>query len=445
MARRTSLLRPSLTAWFDADAQQAYTLTDDWLVYATDERTLQGTLDRIENGGVSLADDASFTAARTALPERRFTSFYLNARRGAELWDDVVGSELSGLAPGMVGPAAFAEQAPDWVAGSGAWIERGMVMEVVTPTVSTFGLTTGGLTTVELQDPARLLPVDTLAFMAGAFDPDVDHWRTALREHVLVDLLPDPLLIDQINDGVDEMASGNAPELADDATLADVLDLVFWVVQDMTGIDLEADFFDHLSGQAILAVRDFDFDAVADDPAANAIDVMALLSYRDGAGDGLADTMDQIANLLRNHVGLAASSVDVGADDDARVFDLGRLGALVGGPIGYRPGYVLHDQYLTLGTTENALEIVVTRQNGQAESLSSDAEYRRAADKLRSGGQFLGYIDVQRIIGHLDGDDLDLEQDQYDLLREGLGVVAVSSSVGEEYSRGAAVLTLFPK
>ena len=429
-----------IDTWVDENAYQAYALADDWLVYATDENALKGTLDRIENSGDSLADDANFLAAQAALPERRFTSFYLNYRLGAELLDDVVGSELDFLAPGMVGPTAFAEQAPDWVAGSAAWVERGIVMEVATPTVSTFGLET-----VELQDPAPLLPVDTLGSMAGAFDPDVDHWRTALREHLLVDLLPDPFLIDEVNDGVDEMASGNAPELDADATLADVLDLVFWLVHDVTGIDLEADFFDHLSGQAILAVRDFDFDAVADDPAVNAIDVVAMLSYREDARDGLSNTMDEVANLLRDHVGVAASSVDVGADADATVFDIGLLGALVGGPIGYRPGYVLHDQYLTLGTTENALEMVVQRQNGEVESLSSDAEYRRAADELGSGGQFLGYVDVQRIVRQLDADDLDLEQDQYDLLREGLGVVAFGSSVAEDYSRGAAALTLFPQ
>ena len=111
--------------------------------------------------------------------------------------------------------------------------------------------------------------------------------------------MPDPQFIDEINAGVAEMASGNAPELDADATLADALDLMFWLVSDFTGIDLEADFFDHLSGQAILAVRGFDFDAVADDPAANAIAVVAMLSYREGARDRLADTMDEVANLLR--------------------------------------------------------------------------------------------------------------------------------------------------
>ena len=428
-----------VNTWVDADAYQAYALADDWLVYATDEGTLYETLNRIEDGGDALAGDANFTAARAALPERRFASFYLNYRQGVELLDDVVGSEFGVLAPGMVGPGALAEQAPDWVAGSAAWIERGMMMEVVAPTVSTFGLEVA-----ELQDPAGLVPVDTLGFVAGAFDPEVDHWRTALGEHDLAGLLPDAQFIDEINDGVAEMASGDAPQLHAGATLADVLDLAFWLVNDFTGIDLEADFFDHLSGQAILAVRDFDFGAVADDAVANAVDVVAMLSYREGAGDGLTDTMDEVANLLRDHIGMETSSLDVGADDDATVFDLGLLGIMAGGPIGYRPGYVLHDRYLTLGTTENALATTVDVQNGEVESLSSDAEYRRAADELGSGGQFLGYVDVQRIV-QFEADDLELEPDEYDLLREGLGVVVFGSSVAEDYSRGAAVLTLFPE
>ena len=56
-------------------------------------------------------------------------------------------------------------------------------MEVVSPTASSLGLET-----VELQDPTNLLPADTLGFMAGAFDPDVDHWREALREYYFADL-----------------------------------------------------------------------------------------------------------------------------------------------------------------------------------------------------------------------------------------------------------------
>ena len=428
--------------WVDESKYQAYALTDDWLVYATDEKTLTAMLDRIEDdgGGDSLADNANFVAAQGALPERRFSSFYLDYRQGLALFEEAIGGALGPLMPGIVGPAAFAEQAPDWVAGSTGWVERGVTVEVVSPTVSTFGLET-----VELQDPANLLPADTLGFMAGAFDPDVDHWRTALREYALADLLPYPGLIDEINAGVAEMASGNPPELQPDATLAEALDLGFWLVQDFSGIDLETDFFDHLSGQAILAVRDFDFDAVADDPAANAIDAVAMLSYREDGKDGLADTMDEVAGLLETYVGMSANPVDVGADDDATVFDLGLLGMAIGSNVGYQPGYVLHDQYLTIGTTQDALATIVERQNGEGDTLSSDTAYRRAVANLAAGGQFLGFVDVRRIIGQLKAEDLELEPEEYRILQEGLGVVAFNSAVGEDYNRGTVVLTLFPE
>ena len=422
--------------WADENALQAYAVTRDWLVFTTDLETLESILARIDDeGGESLADTPEFQAARAALPERRFSSIYVDYEQVLELSTDFAAGLI-----GMPGPAVFADQSPGWVAGSAGWVERGVTMEMVSPTVSTLGLDI-----VELQDPANLLPTDTLGFMAGAFDPNVDHWRTALGEYDLDGLLPYPGVINDINDAVDEMAGGNAPELDTDSTLADALDLGFWLVKDLTGIDLETDFFDHLSGQAILAVRDFDFDAVADDPTANAVDVVAMLSYRKDGKEGLADTMDKVGDLLQEQAGLEASSVDLGADDDATVFDLGLLGMMMGGPIGYRPGYVLHDQYLTVGTTESALAAVVERQNGEGDSLSSDAEYQRATAHLATDGQFLGYVDVRRIVAQLEADDLDLEPEEYRILREGIGVAAFSSTTGEDYTRGAATLTLFPE
>ena len=84
-------------------------------------------------------------------------------------------------------------------------------------------------------------------------------------------------------------------------------------------------------------------------------------------------------------------------------------------------------------------------QEGNRESLASDAEYQRATGSLAKDGQFLGYVDVRRIVGQVDGDDLGLEPKEYRLLREGLGVVAFGSSAGEDYSRGRGVLTLFPE
>ena len=426
--------------WVDERAYQAYALTDDWLVYATHEKTLHGILNRIDgDGGDSLADDANFKAAQAALPERRFSSAYLDFERTLEMVEDFTLGP-SPLAPGMPGLAAFADQAPEWVAGSTTWVERGIVTETVWPATAGFGLEVD-----ELTEPADLLPDDTLGFMAGAFDPDVDRWRAALAEYRLLDALPWPELIDEINAVLAEASPDRHITLDGDATLADALDAGLDVVEEITGIDLEQDLFDHLAGEAMLAVREFDFEAVADDPTANAIEAVAMLSYQEEGKESLAETMAEVADLVEEFGGLMAVPVDVGADDDAVVFDLGPLGMMIEASFAYSPGYVLHDQYLTIGTTERALETIVGIQNGDGESLSSDAEYRRVVSRLAGGWQFLGYVDTRRIIGQLHVNELGLEPGEYRLLQEGIGVLAFGAANDDDYSRGVAVLTLFPE
>ena len=84
---------------------------------------------------------------------------------------------------------------------SGSWVERGVVVEMVSPTVTDFGLEVS-----ELQNPASLLPDSTLGFMAASFDPNVDNWRKALAEYDLRDVLPDPQMLDEINANLVGMA-----------------------------------------------------------------------------------------------------------------------------------------------------------------------------------------------------------------------------------------------
>ncbi len=229
----------------------------------------------------------------------------------------------------------------------------------------------------------------------------------------------------------------------------------------MTGIDLEADLFDHLGGEIIVAVGDVDFDSVEANPTANAVDAVMMLSYRDGSKDQLTATMEDATNLLLERVGLDTNRLDVGADDQAVALDLGILGMLAGDRIGYLPGYVLHDGYLTLGSTKNALEDVVAGQNGAGSTLASDAEYLRSVSLLPADRQFLAYIDMRHIIRQLDPDTLDMSLDQYRVLQQSLGTVAISSysphcvdysagndcelPAGADASRFTAALTLFPE
>ena len=421
--------------WADESAYQVYGLSKDALVFSTTASGLEEVIDGIAGDlDRSLADNENFQAAREALPHRRFASFYVDYQEGIELVEEFYSDEFS-----TVGIWAFGEQEPEWIAGASAWVERGIVVETVSPAVAGFGLETS-----ELENPADLLPNDTIGFMAAAFDPNVDNWRKALAEYRLLDVLPYPELLDEINAGLEQMTPGSGPALSDNATLADALNVGFDIVRDATGIDLETDLFDHLGGAAMLAVREFDFDDAGDDPAVNAIDAVAMLSYREEGKDKLAGTMDDVTGLLQDNIGMEANSVDVGADEDATIFGLDFLG-MMGEEVGYQPGYVLHRQYLTIGTTEDALTAIVSRQNGEGENLTSDAEYRRAVGHLAEGRQFLGYVDGRRIIEQLDRDDLNLDPGEYRLLRESIGVLAFGSATDEDYSRGVAALTLFPE
>ena len=420
--------------WVDDSAYQAYALADQWLVYATDEATLQDILVRIDDGGSddSLARDADFMAARAALPPVRFNSGYADARRVTDLLNETFADYYGG------GPAPsidWLRPSPEWAAASGTWVERGILLEVVSPA------TTAGaaLETPELGNPAELLPDNTLAFAAAGFDPDVDHWRTALAEYPLADVLPYPELLDEINAGLAEMMPDAGLALTDDATLADALDLGFALALDFTGIDLEKDFFGHLAGEAIVAVTEFDFEAIDESPEDNPVPATAMLSYRDGSRDGLQATMDELAGLIEEYLFFFATldTADLDAGATATLFRISETQ--------YAPGYALHDGWLILGSSEEAIDAIVARQNGAGNALASDAEYRRAIGHLPAPRLALGYVNLQRIIAQLDAADLEMEPDEYRALSESLGAISFGAVSAGDYDRGALALTLFPE
>ena len=426
--------------WVSHSGHQAYCLTGDWLVFATDEETLHGAIDRI--GGRledSLAQSPKFQAARDALAETRFASGYLDYEGGAHLIDALAG-DISPIGPGWFGSTGSAGQTAEWVGASATWVDRGLVTELVTPSVPT-----DGSNVADLDDPTNLLPEDTLGFVAASFDPDVDRWRAALEDRQASDGLPGAGPVDGIVGTLHGIGGQTDQHLDADATLADALDLGLELAKETTGIDLEADFFDHLAGTAVLAIRDFDFAAAVDEPGANPVDAVVMLSYKHDRGDDLDRTMTSIAELARTGADIRTELVDVGGEAPATVFDLGPAGTLMGRETGYRPGYVLHDQYLTIGTTESALATAVRLQNGQGENLSSATEYRRALQYLPATRQVVAYLDAHRIVERLGEEELRLETNEYEALRDAMGVLAIGMDGGGSHSRSAAVVTLFPE
>ena len=229
--------------WVDESQDVAsYALANKWLVFATTEDDLEDILDLISgDGGRPLAQEETFQQARSAMPGRRFASVYVDLE---SIMDSMGQLSDLGLAPGL-GTAGMMGDS-DWVAVSAQWVDRGIVVEAVSPTEF------ASMANLEkIGEPAKLLPDDTLGFLAMSFDPSVENWRGELDNYTLADLgFFGEMAVDEIADSLWDLGMDDV-DLDSDDTLADILDLAIELVDDAIGIDLEQDLFDYLGGRFI--------------------------------------------------------------------------------------------------------------------------------------------------------------------------------------------------
>ena len=447
----------SYDTWVDSNAGQAYALSEELLLIVFAEEEPEDTLEEMmglisDESKPSLADAPDFQAARAALSSDRFVSVYVNFREALEIagdlsaeWDDVLAQ-------------AGASDWPDWFVASVKWVGRGIVMEAISPDEE------GPFRS--LDNPAKLLSDTTLAFVAFEDDYDLDAWREEWSEPYgtsldawmfLFDVLSELTTVGEpfgVSPSIDtgeydadiaeayrnlywlaEFRMDNPPRRVEDPDLNDVMDLGLELVQEETGIDLESDFFDYLEGETIIAINEFDFDDVEKDPVENPLDAVLMIQHYPDREEELDDTMGNATEAIEDYGEVDSDPANVGADNHARIFEIG----------GYSPGYVLHDGYLTIGTTRNALETTVTLQNGDSVSLDSVAEYLRIAGHLPEERALVAWVNLNAIFSQLDNEDTDLTRGQHRLLRETFGHAAASYHSDGSFSRVNFVLTLFPE
>ena len=429
--------------WIDESDNQAYGLSGDFLVAASSEDFLEEVIDGI-NGDLddSLSDDESFQEARTALPANRFASVYVRydeRMAGASWLDDALDWDLSQYTPGDLGPLD-----PRWVAAAASWGERAITAELVMPS-----LLDHSLELPSLEPPADLLPEDTLFLASFAFDPDLDNWRETLEEYEIAEVGGD-YAVEEVNDAIRsleyELDISGLPTATQRSGFDLFIDLGVAVVDELTGVDLEEDFFDHLEGDLSLAGWEFSFDDYGEIDEDYPPSVVALLSYRGSGEDALPDALDELFDAAEDALDIRFESVDVGADRDARVFypDFEDVS----------PGYVLSDGRLTFGLHEDTLSETVDLQRGRGDDLDSNPEYRRAVEQLPAQRHALAYLDLGELIRWADSDDLEIYAggeyvDGREILRETLSAVAAQYILGtrdeDGLDRYVVVLTLFPE
>lgn len=406
--------------WVDSNDDSVFALSDDLLVVATSERALDNLLERMTSEDeASLYNDAFFIAARATLPERRFISVYVSGERAiAVVEDSSIGEYVD---------SRVYEGVPDWVASSAGWVDRGIVIDVIAPHPANYD----GRPSGDITDAARVMPNDTIGMLALNFDPVVQNWRDALEEYDFSELGEDVTDIDELRPYSQALPFDPA-----NVNLAHALDFALLSFDVMTGVDLEKDFFAFLEGDLILGVREFDVSAVSNDPQSTAIDAATLLSYSPEHEQSLGSTLDDFLDWLYSFTEIDVSTVDVGAERDAKVVELDG--------IPYSPGYILHEGYLTVGTTEGMLERIVALQNGGGDSLATDEEYLRATAHLGQSRTMLLYLDLHDIVRISEGGAPDISGSQHRLLQDSLGSFAMETTADETYYRIKSILTLFP-
>ena len=382
--------------------EEAYALSADLMLFATDRGLIREVLDNVGGEeGRTLAASPTFLEARSAAPDQRFASAYLDYGRMRELIGDGVGE----------GVCAGTFRAPGWMMASAGWVDGGLVFDLVMPDVTGWWTETSGEASTEV------VPAGALGFVSVGFDPDVDRWRDVLDGCELGALLPDGGFLELPQ-------AGGGAGLDDDATLADALDLALRVVEMGAGLDLEQDLFDHLGGELILVAHPSEREDAF-------VEGVAAVSYRPLSGRRLTGTLDALVAGLP--MDLAWEDVDVGAVRPARVVSIGERFSL---------GYMVHGGFLTLGTSTEALEVTVDVQAGSRDRIADTDKFRRTAGRIAYDPRLLAYVDIERVMDEVADRAMGAGKELPEVLVDGLGALALGVGTDGDYSRATLVLSL---
>jgi len=385
--------------------EQAYAQAGNLLLFGTDGELLEDVLGRIDGDHPeTLASAGRFREARAAARDGRLAAVYV---------------DLEWLAGRMGDPdRSFCSEVPfdlpEWLMVSADWSGDGLVVDLATPDVTSWWTDTS----TDVTD--AIVPADALGFVSIGFDPDMDRWREILSGCEIAGLIPGGYLFDQPS-GEDMGA------LEEGATLAEALDLILGFVDLGTGLDLEADLFDHLGGQLVIAVH-------GPDPEGSFVGGVAALSYRPLSRSALAGTMDGIAGGISSLTGSSMRPLDVGGSEPEHVMEDGKLSL----------GYVLHGGFLTFGTGAEALETTVAVQQGTRDRLSDTDRYRRTVEQISYDPLLLAYVDLASVIDRMGSSGMGSDNELLAILSRWLGPMALGVGTDGDYSRATLVISLLP-
>ena len=392
--------------WLAEDDTLALGITDEYLLVAGREATITDMVDNLESPpSRPLAEDQAFIAARKSVAKSRVMFMYIQAEAISDTFQDVL-APFSDQSGEIAGPR---DNIPEYLAASASFVSNGIRLDLVAESSSKAAVS---VPMNEVTSPG-VLPADTFLLFSGVGLHQI--WET-FRESL--DLDP---------------AAGEEFEQA----LEDF--------EEQTGIDVERDILDSLSGEVAIALLPSDISIDLDgEPLSGAIEVLALAGLKDT--QGIEGALESIEELIED-AGLEVDRTSLGDYEVVapKLDDLGDPG-LNDFLEDYDLGYVVTDDWVVAGSTFDSLERFHSAMTGATDSLSSATEFARFMDVAPAPLHALMYADLAGIFemveGALNGDTLSVYTDEVQPFLEPFNAFIAAGSVTDEEMRLTMVLTL---
>ena len=384
------------------DGEIALALTEDYLLIADSEDTVLDMIDNINSPpSRPLAESQPFIEARESLPSERVMFAFLQSREAIDAIeeeydpDDEDEEEVFRQARNNI---------PEYVAASASFIDQGIRIDMVGETPSrAFSLGTDE----QIRSP-EALPADTVAMVAVV---GVESMWQELRDSI---------------ENLDPYTEEEFEEFLED-------------LEDGTGIDLERDVIDSLSGEAAVALLSSDFSFRTWNDGSDEIGVvqgLILAGVEDP--DGIADALDQIADEVE----------DAGFDVDQSRLDEYEMVTVRGEDqfSEFEPGYLVTGEWAAVGSDVSSLEAFHDATTGATDTLSSNDDFSRLIDMVSSPHHLLLFANLEELLDivddALDDDDRSIYRREVEPFVGQLGFLLLTGAVTSEEMRFSLVLTL---
>ena len=383
------------------DDMPAVRVTEDYLLIASSTATMEEMVGNLESPpSTPLSKNADFVAARESVSSDRVVFLYVRAAKVLDAFG--YGPVLDSIGPNPVASNVLGNT-PEFMAASASFVNRGFQVDLAANTPPE----------ALVMDPsnrlesAKVLPADTLVLLSTL---EVQERWKRLRESL---------------DGEGSDGFANWTES----------------VREDTGIDVESDLIDPLSGEVALALlpSDFTVGAMSGQFLSGPIRALLLLGVEDPQKIG--ETLNKLTQKLADE-GLQTDRAALG-DREAVIWDLDDPG----GPLfDYRPGYVVTDEWAVVGSTFDSLVGFHDAFSGDTDRLESNPEFSRLRKMTPSPALGLTYFNLagifEMIEGALTDDALSSYQEEILPLVDHLNAFLGAGSITEEEVRITFILSL---